>query len=246
MTDPETTPRPRGWDYFDRIYCISLTSRPDRKLAAEREFAAVGLAAKVIFHLVAKNQADQVEGIYTSHMTCLRQGLAAGAKRILVFEDDILFRNFAPDRLDQACQALQARDDWQAFFLGCLTRGIAKTDHAALTTIRYRCLAHAYAINRPFAELLVRQEWCGLPFDELLGRIAKDCYAISPMCAFQGSAGSDNRTYVLNRLRKLCGGLAFIQKASEVFYTNRRLIVILHILAIVAAIAILRFFHPWP
>ncbi len=236
MTDPQTTSKLGVWDYFDRIYCISLISRPDRRQAAEREFAAVGLADKVIFHLVAKNQADQVEGIYLSHLACLGMGLAAGAERILVFEDDILFTNFAPDRLDAACRALQAKADWQAFFLGCLSRGIRPTDDEALRVVDYRSLAHAYALNRPFAELLVRHQWGGLPFDEFLSQKATNCYAIAPMCAFQGPAASDNRTYLLNRLRRMFGGLAFIQRASEVYYTHRALIVALHLLALVAGI----------
>jgi hypothetical protein len=40
MTDENTS----AWDYFDRLYCISLREREDRRLSAREEFAKVGLA----------------------------------------------------------------------------------------------------------------------------------------------------------------------------------------------------------
>jgi len=39
----ETTP----WDFFDRLYCISLKQREDRRQSAVEEFAKVGLADRV-------------------------------------------------------------------------------------------------------------------------------------------------------------------------------------------------------
>ena len=38
-----------GWDFFDRLYCISLREREDRRKSALQEFSKVGLADRVEF-----------------------------------------------------------------------------------------------------------------------------------------------------------------------------------------------------
>ena len=83
-----------GWDFFDRIYCISLEEREDRRQSAAASFAKVGLTGKVEFVLVKLHPSNVEQGMYESHMTCLRKGLEAGAKSIVVFEDDVIFDRF--------------------------------------------------------------------------------------------------------------------------------------------------------
>ena len=243
MTPPNPAPPPSCWDFFDTIYCISLDSRPDRQLEARRQFAAIGLADRVEFIVVRKNMADQAEGIFRSHMLCLQKGLAAGARHILVFEDDVFFRNFNRQRLEEACRFLHDTGRWNAFFLGCITGGSAPTSAGAVRRIRYRCLAHAYALNRPFAERLLREEWRGIPYDKLLSRYDDGLFALHPMCAYQGLAGSDNRTVVLDRLRTLCGGLPFLQKCSEIYQNNKVMIIAAHLLVAIIAIVLLTLGH---
>jgi GR25 family glycosyltransferase involved in LPS biosynthesis len=240
MPDPHKTPSPSAWDFFDRVYCISLQSRPDRRREAKKQFAAVGLAEKVAFSIVEKDPTNQVAGIFQSHIACLQSGLAAGAETILVFEDDILFRGFDGNILAAACAALHANPDWNAFFLGCLTSGSKKTACRSLALITYRSLAHAYAVNRPFAEKIVQQKWCGIPFDDMLRRHNDRFFAISPMCAFQGLAGSDNQTVVIDRLRNLFGGLPFIQRGNEIFQKHKGAIVLLHLIVVMITIFLFR------
>ena len=98
--------QPPGWDFFDKIYCITLTSRPDRMREAERQFAAVDLDGSVEFLLAEKDHENPERGIYQSHMLCLQKGLEAGARHILIFEDDVFFRRFSHQRLHQACLCL--------------------------------------------------------------------------------------------------------------------------------------------
>jgi len=243
MTAPNPAVPPSCWTFFDKIYCITLESRPDRQLEARRQFAAIGLVDLVEFIVVRKNMADQAQGIFHSHMLCLQKSLAAGARHILVFEDDVFFRGFNRQRLEEACRFLRDNARWNAFFLGCITGGSSPTATRAVRRIRYRCLAHAYAVNRPFAERLVREEWRGIPYDTLLSRHHDGLYALHPMCAYQGLSGSDNRTVVLDRLRNLCGGLPFLQKCSEIFQNNKAMIFALHLLIAIIAIALLTLRH---
>ena len=83
-----------GWDCFDKIYCISLTERTDRRATARAQFESVGLSNLVEFVIIEKHPEGSERGCYESHMTCMGKGLAEGAERILIFEDDIVFDRF--------------------------------------------------------------------------------------------------------------------------------------------------------
>ncbi len=231
---------PDSWAFFDKIYCISLDSRPDRTEHARQQFAAVGLLPRVEFVIVAKHPVNPEEGIFQSHMICLKMGLKENARHILIFEDDVFFQGFDHHVLHEGCCSLDAIGQWNAFFLGCITDG-SKKEKKNLADITYRCLAHAYALNESFAKVIIQHGWNGIPFDELLRRHNRDFYALSPMCAFQGLVGSDNRTVVINWLRSILGGLPFIQKANEFYQNNKRLLrpASLAVLLVLAALAAL-------
>lgn len=224
------------WDFFDRIYCITLFTRGDRRAQAEREFAAVGLQDRVRFHVAVKHPTDREEGIFQSHMHCLTEGLNAGAETILVFEDDVFFQGFDCRKLSSACSFLKSDALWSGFFLGCITDGSRRTEEKSLARINYRTLAHAYALHRDFALDFVTNRWTGIPFDELLRRKAGRFYALRPMCAFQGRAGSDNQRVLIQRTRRMLGGLPFIQMANEL-YQNYKIPFLLAPAAAAAALA---------
>lgn len=217
------------WAYFDRVYCISIAARNDRRHAAKRQFAAVGLAERVDFVIVDKHPENPEQGIFESHLSCLAKGLATGAKRILIFEDDVFFRNFDPRTLQRACNGLRAVPSWDAFFLGCITNESKRTPSESLVRISYRCLAHAYGLNASFARQLIGTPWNGIPYDEMLRRHQADFFALSPMCAFQGHSRSDNHTVMIDRLRRLCGGLPFIQRMNEFYQNHKRPLLALHL-----------------
>lgn len=209
------------WEFFDKIYCISVDARNDRREEVRKQFAEVGLLERVEFVIVAKLRENPEKGIFESHMLCLRRGLQTGAQHILVFEDDVFFRNFDGGSLGAACSCLKSIGNWNALFLGCITTGSRRTETRSLVRINYRCLAHAYALNAAFAGRIVAEEWNGIPFDELLRRQNAGFFAVYPMCAFQGRSRSDNQTVVIDRLRRFFGGLPFIQKVNE-FYQNHK------------------------
>lgn len=234
MNKPRVNP-PDSWAFFDKIYCISLKSRCDRREQARQQFAKVGLLDRVEFVLVTKHPDNPEQGIFESHLHCLQKSLEAQAKNILVFEDDVLFQGYNPRIVGEVGQTLQLLANWNALFLGCMTSGSQKTGQQNLVKITYRCLAHAYALNRPFIEEIVRQTWCDIPFDEVLRRHNRDFYALYPLCAFQGPASSDNKTVVIDRLRRLCGGLLFIQKMNEL-YQNHKLILYFSIIVLLALV----------
>lgn len=223
-----------GWDFFDRIYCISLEERTDRRQAAANSFAKVGLTGKVEFVLVKPLPSNREQGMYESHMTCLRKGLEAGADTILIFEDDIIFDRFNADNFKQCTQFLAKHPSWKVLLLGALIRSSRKTDNPFIQKVRYQSLAHAYALHRPYAEMLAYQPWQEIVIDTIFRPLKDDIYAVYPMFAFQNNFTSDNEEKYkgLERFRRLCGGLERIQKANEFYQRHKFGVIAIHILFI--------------
>jgi glycosyl transferase, family 25 len=231
------------WDFFDRIYCISLDERPDRRREAQAQFAKVGLTGKVEFVIVKKHPHDCEQGIYESHMLCISRALQAGAEHILIFEDDIVFDRFSSRKLGDCIAFFSTHPSWHILFLGCMVKRSQATAHPSVVNVRYRSLTHAYAIHRRFARFLIRHPWRKVPFDDFL-RDLKDSqtYAAYPSFAFQSDSTSDNQRYLpLDRWRRMLGGLQSLQKKNEFYHHHRRLIVGAHVLALLLVIwAIIR------
>lgn len=220
-----------GWDYFDRIYCISLEGREDRRQTAAASFSTVGLTGKVEFVIVKRHPLNIEQGMYESHMTCLRKGLEAGAKRIVVFEDDVVFHRFDAERFKQCTQFLLEHPSWKVLLLGALICSSRRTTNPFIQKVGYQSLAHAYALNRPYAETLAYQPWQGIVIDTLFRPLTDDLYAVYPMFAFQNDFASDNDSKYagIERLRLLCGGLERIQKANEFYQRHKWGVIAAHI-----------------
>ncbi len=221
------------WAFFDKTYCISLDEREDRRQEAERQFRAVGLADRVEFVIVKKHPVDIERGIYESHLECFRRGIQAGARTMLIFEDDIVFDRFSARVLSDCVRFLSTYDDWKVFFFGCLTSSSRKTANASVLKVRYRSLAHAYVVQRRFAETLLALPWRQVPFDVVLRGRAEAYFAAYPSFAFQSNARTDNvRLWKVDRWRRFWGGLLRIQKMDEFYHRNRWLVIGVHVFLI--------------
>lgn len=218
------------WGYFGKFYCISLEERTDRRAHARAQFQKVGLADKVEFVIVPKHPHNCEEGIYNSHMACIKKGLLAGADRIVIFEDDIQFDRFSTAGLKNCADFLAGTDNWNALFFGCLVSDSRKTANQSVLRIKYRCLAHGYVLNRQFAELLVKTPWQDIPYDHLLNNFAGSYYAVYPSFAFQSNSRTNNMKKAgLDRFRRLFGGIRRIQKFNEFYHHHRGLVIAAHI-----------------
>ena len=228
----------RLWEYFDRVYCISLKHRKDRQEEASSEFRKVGLLSRVEFLLVDEHPVDGEQGIYESHMSCIQKGLSAEAQSILIFEDDILFDRFSPKTLKNCVDFLSDRADWNMLCFGCMVTSSRKTRNRSILKIKFRSLCHAYALNRPFAENIVRIPWNKVPLDDMFRNLKdKNTYAVHPAFAFQSSSRSDNLRYLkLDRFRRMCGGLKRLQKMNEWYHRRKPFVIGSHILFVILLI----------
>ncbi len=235
-SSPEQKAPPKDrWAAVERIYCISLDEREDRRTQAAREFASAGLADRVEYHVVPKHR-DPEKGCFESHIACISKGFRAGAERILVFEDDIRFERFHPEILEKAMTFLEKEPDWHMLFLGCMVRRSRRTRHPGILRVRFRSLTHAYILRRDFAAGLVDRPWHGVPFDDFIRDLRDDhSYAVHPAFVFQSDSRSDNERYLpLDRFRRLCGGLIRLQKLDEFLHLHRPLLVAIHVMALLA------------
>ena len=228
------------WAFFDKTYCISLDEREDRRQEAGRQFRAVGLADRVEFVIVKKHPVDIEQGIYESHLECLRRGIRAGARTMLIFEDDIVFDRFSTKVLSDCVHFLSTHVEWKILFFGCLTFGSRRTTNASVLKVRYRSLAHAYAVQRSFAETLLALPWRQLPYDVLLSGLAEEYYAAYPSFAFQSNARTDNmRLWKIDRWRRFWGGLLRIQKMDEFYHRNKWTVIGAHVLLVMMLLMLL-------
>jgi GR25 family glycosyltransferase involved in LPS biosynthesis len=220
-----------AWDRIDRIYCISLAERTDRQASAKVQFERVGLEDKMVFHRVQRHPTDCEQGIFESHQACLKLGLDAGARHILVFEDDVVFGSLDADRLRQGIAFFQDRSDCQILFLGCLAGRSWTTDAPGIRRVRYSCLAHAYLVKASLARRLVDEPWRGIPWDIVMKKNAPNAFALYPSIAFQSNSPSDNHRHrTLETVRRIFGGLRVIQVVNERYHRFRYAIIAAHLL----------------
>lgn len=113
-------------DYFDKIYCLNLDRRIDKWLKVEAKFNKLNLKVQRFsavdgndisdFELKKYNKINKYEvGCMLSHYKIIEDAKKNNYKRILIFEDDVLFAEdfnlLFNDRVTRI-------DDWKLFYLG--------------------------------------------------------------------------------------------------------------------------------
>ena len=159
-----------GFDYFDRVYCISLPFEDRReKIAAEFERVGIKDVQYVYaeppaegFHMSNMRRAPRGEfGCNLSHIKAAMHALADGAERPLFFEDDVVFVPDARERISAAVsEGLMDWDDlWDVLYLGGHPRSQCHRITNNLVRVNTFSFAESYALNR---HSLVRwlDFWC--------------------------------------------------------------------------------------
>jgi glycosyl transferase, family 25 len=113
-------------EHFDRSYIINLADRTDRRRQAEREFHNSGISApskKVQFY-TATRPVDRggfsdvgTRGNFESHRRVLELAKQDGLRNVLVFEDDVCFRDVG-DSFKHKLMAQLSREEWDVVCFG--------------------------------------------------------------------------------------------------------------------------------
>ena len=168
------------FDYFDKIYCINLDSRPDRWKQAQKEFDKVGILDRVerFSAMTSKNEGGpqgknvrgklkwkNLDGTIMSHMTCIKNAKDNGWKNVLIFEDDVYFDGYDSDKLSKSLELLKSRK-WNLFFLGgnIIDLDVGWQKFEKLSNDLYEVnlpiyAIHAYAVNHTAYRRILRNHY---------------------------------------------------------------------------------------
>ncbi len=220
------------WSFVDAAYCISLRERQDRADEATAAFNAAGLAPRVLFYRPMRHATDSIEGIWESHCAVARHALAAGHRRVAIFEDDVRFdRGVTPRKLTKIARALRALPaDWRIFYLGHWPVQ-CRVAAGSLFETRSGC-THAYIASRELLEWMRDSDYAqyrrdfpnrsvvGKGIDSAFFRFHK-AYALFPMLAIQSPSPSDHRRLgpprPIAKLRHLVTRTRLREKALSLF-----------------------------
>jgi hypothetical protein len=180
----------------DRVFCISLGERKDRR-ELFRQTVSRNISNPIEF-FIAQRCDDPVRGCYESHQALAKMLLAEGWQRILVFEDDAKPYTLRATQVRWVNRFVR-NNAFQALHLG-YSMGrtwltwfpfIARGEVVAL---------HAYIISREGCQVLAGTPYSGTPVDVLFKQQIKQ-HCVFPMLFRQHAAtqtGSDIQTVAIN------------------------------------------------
>ena len=134
-----------------RMFCLNLARRPDRKLQAWQQFRREKLdVARIVapdaMHVTeARGWRNKgARACAAAHRLAWREARRAGAKGVVVFEDDVVLCRGFRERLE----GLAIPDDWQMIYLGCTFREVPEPVTAGVVRIRGKTWAtHAMLLR---------------------------------------------------------------------------------------------------
>lgn len=175
--------------FFDKIYLINLNRRPDRLELAKDEALRNGFEFE---RFEAFDGDNHHLAFNKSQWSVLKKALDEGGERILILEDDVMFKSA---HLQNAVYELPL--DWDVLYLGANVNG-TKLERFSdnLFKIRNSFTTHAVAYSRKMAEWIVENFKCDeFPiYDEWLRVNVQEkfkCFLVAPMVAWQRPDHSD-------------------------------------------------------
>jgi hypothetical protein len=165
--------------YFDRAYIINLADRADRRRQVERELRRVGLSvpSERVRLYSAVRPLDKgpfadigTRGCFESHRNVLQLAVRDRLRNVLIFEDDVSFRDIGPDFGRQIITRL-SEIDWDVVCFGYLAPADGNFAGPLVRWAHDIIGAHFYAVNGKFIpRMLEYMQACELrPRDHPLG-----------------------------------------------------------------------------
>lgn len=145
-------------EFFDKIYCINLDHRPDRWETAQKEFDKIGVTEYIERWPGVVND-DGNLGCTLSHVSIMKDAKENNYKRILIFEDDVLFVQTDVNKIESALDDLEELGNWDLFYIGSTVepktgRFDRVTDNLLRTNFAYT--THAYGVNQQVYDETIR------------------------------------------------------------------------------------------
>ena len=238
---PSTRMWPEWREVADVVYCLTLDDRPDRHESARQQLNRVGLAGRTVFCMNRKDTSPDMKrpwtrGIFEAHRLAALDGLARGARRILVFEDDVVFARDI-SRLDIEDVVSTTREipkDWTMLLLGATPVLGARMpvdryrntdiEHQRRSVYRAPALCmHAYILSERGMRMLAETPFDAkraMAIDTFMG-FRPTVYAIHPLLAYQAPLSTDNAKASINeKLHMLVTDEDRCNNLSNIVYTT--------------------------
>ncbi len=150
---------------FPARYWINLGRRQDRRVETEWQLQKAGFSAErlpaVDANFVKNPRGYESAGRYAlalSQRLAIRKAMLAGAKAVLILEDDVVFH---PEFLERLA-GIELPEDWGIFYPGCAHHQRPSPAGPGLVRTPYALDTHAFAVKAPYfkrvmAALSVRQ-----------------------------------------------------------------------------------------
>uniref|UniRef100_A0A6C0EBS6 Glycosyl transferase family 25 domain-containing protein n=1 Tax=viral metagenome TaxID=1070528 RepID=A0A6C0EBS6_9ZZZZ len=150
------------YNFFDKIICINLKSRPDRYESATIEFKKLNIN-NVEFYFAEKSSKGGKYGCFESHINVIKKCYNKGYYNILIFEDDLRPSNFYNIELLNESIEFMKNNNWDIFYLGYFIFNEDATDNIILSynkktdnIIQYNpCSTHTYCLNKKSMEKIL-------------------------------------------------------------------------------------------
>lgn len=180
------------WSPLPLAFCLTLTTRPERRRAASQQLARVGLTPHVTFLEARPDEGDGKRGCFHAHQRAAGLALERGASHVLILEDDVEFLPHftlhAGARIARFLASPPA--EWELFFLGHFPSRVELTPQHDVLKVRSMD-AHAYLLSAAGARRLCELEYRGEQVDVHFHYRSTEAYALYPMVAVQRASFSD-------------------------------------------------------
>lgn len=174
------------FDYFDKIFCINLDTRPDRWEQVQTEFDKVGILDKVerFSARTSKNEGGptgknvrgklkwkNLDGTIMSHMSCVKYAKENNLDNVFIFEDDVYFKDYDKNKFQTALNSLK-NEDWNLFFLGgnIINQEInnkveKKSDDLYKVNVPIYAI-HSYAVNQSVYNRILKNHYLRVDWEK--------------------------------------------------------------------------------
>jgi len=201
-------------DVFKNIYIVNLDSRSDKWQAVKQELERIGITNYKRFSAIKPNLNDYPAEYYNrftlagadhekykigslgcklSHIEIIKNARNNNLENILIFEDDVIFREDAQNIFDRAMN--QMPNDWQMIYFSGHHRKPFKLIADNVAKIYATYTTHGYVIRNSLYDIIIEKALIsGKELDVFYATEIHpfyNCYCIRPPILWQAAGFSD-------------------------------------------------------
>lgn len=179
-------------NYFDKVYVINLDRRKDRWEKVNKNLSDLNIEYERVSGVEARDIGLRgFEACTMSHIKVFLDAKEKGFKKILIFEDDVIFNNNFYEIFSKTIDLVPS--DWDMLYLGA---NILEKDQAlsdTLVKIKSAYAAHAYAVQDKCFDYILKILHQREPVDLTYSKIHKymNVYSFYPAICHQEPGFSD-------------------------------------------------------